>query len=301
MCFLDSQRGWAVGEAGTVLSTSDGGATWVPVGVPTSSDLTDVTFVGAEIGFIVGEAGTVLRTTDGGVTWISQTVPGSPWLRSAAFADETNGWAVGLGGDILRLAPGAGDVTPPHTALAGASDRWRRSSLTLTFAATDLSGIARTEARIDVGDWVTLTGPSLVVDAPATHEADGLHRVDYRSLDTVGNTESYHSTEVRIDTRKPATRALSRAGVRQGQYVRLYYRVSDLAPNSGKATVTIKIKTLRNVTKKTIKLGSKAVNRSLSHRFKCGLAKGTYRYYVYATDSAGNAQGTPGKNYLYVR
>ena len=87
----------------------------------------------------------------------------------------------------------------------------------------------------------------------------------------------------------------------KGRYVRLYYKVSDLAPNSGKATVTIKIKTLRNVTKKTLRLGSRAVNKTLSYRFRCGLARGTYRYYVYATDSAGNIQATLGRNYLYVR
>jgi C1A family cysteine protease/photosystem II stability/assembly factor-like uncharacterized protein len=301
VCFLDSQRGWAVGEAGTVLTTTDGGASWVRVGVPTGNDLNDVVFVGAEIGWIVGDAGTVMGTTDGGVTWILQSVPASPWLRSAAFADESNGWAVGLGGDILRLAPGAGDVTPPHTTVTGASDRWLRSPLTLTFAATDPSGIARTEARIDGGDWLTLAGSSLVVEAPATHQADGLHRVDYRSVDNAGNIESYHSTDVRIDTRRPATKAPSKASVRKGQYARLYYKVSDLAPNSGKARLTIKIKTLRNVTKKTLRLGSKTVNTTLSYRFRCGLAKGTYRYYVYATDSAGNIQATLGRNYLYVR
>lgn len=38
--FSDSMRGWAVGEEGTILSTPDGGKTWVPQGfVATSADL----------------------------------------------------------------------------------------------------------------------------------------------------------------------------------------------------------------------------------------------------------------------
>ncbi len=301
VCFLDSRRGWAVGASGTVIGTTDGGATWFVVGVPTGEDLNDIVLIGAELGWIVGDDGTLLKATDEGITWVSQSLPGSPWLRSAAFADEMHGWTVGLSGHILRLSPGATDITPPHTVLTGASDRWRRLPLTLTLTATAPSGVQRTEARIDEGTWQPVAGSSVSVPAPTTHESDGLHRVDYRSIDDLDNVESYHSTEVRIDTRRPATKAPKPASVRKGQYVRLYYKVSDLGQNAGVAAVTIKIKTLRGTTKKTLKLGSKAVNTTLSHRFKCGIAKGKYRFFVYATDPAGNTQSTIGKNYLYVR
>ena len=299
VCFLDARRGWAVGEAGTVITTGDGGATWVKVGVPATDDLNDVVFVGGDLGWIVGDYGTVMKAADGGVTWILQTVPGSPWLRSAAFAGETSGWAVGLSGDIVHLAPGGGDVTPPHTTATGASDAWRRTPLSLTFAASDPSGVLRTEARIDGGEWIL--GTFFVVPAATTHEHDGVHRVDYRSVDNAGNTESYHSTDVRIDTRRPTTKALKRAAVIKGRSVRLYYKVVDLAPNGGKATVTIRVKTLRGVLRKTLRPGTKAVNVTLSYRFRCGLARGTYKYWVYATDSAGNVQSLIGKNYLVVR
>jgi C1A family cysteine protease/photosystem II stability/assembly factor-like uncharacterized protein len=300
VCFLDGQRGFAVGASGTVIATTNGGATWVKVGVPATDDLNDVVFVGGDIGWIVGDYGTVMKAADGGVTWILQTVPGSPWLRSAAFADETSGWAVGLSGDIVHLAAGAGDVTPPHTTISGASDAWRRTPLPLTFAASpDPSGVLRTEARIDGGAW--LPGTSFEVPARTTHEDDGAHRVDYRSLDNAGNTESYHSTDVRVDTRRPTTKALKRAAVIKGRSVRLYYKVVDLAPNGGKATVIIRVKTLRGALRKTLRPGTKAVNVTLSCRFRCGLARGTYKYWVYATDSAGNTQSVTGKNYLVVR
>jgi hypothetical protein len=65
--------------------------------------------------------------------------------------------------------------------------------------------------------------------------------------------------------------------------------------------VTIKIKTLGGTTKKTIKLGLRTVGTLQSYRFKCTLAKRTYRFYVYATDAAGNTQSVLGRNYLYVR
>jgi hypothetical protein len=50
------------------------------------------------------------------------------------------------------------------------------------------------------------------------------------------------------------------------------------------------VRTLSNVTRKTISLGARATDRALGYRYACNLARGTYRYYVYARDQAGNAQ-----------
>ena len=111
------------------------------------------------------------------------------------------------------------------------------------------------------------------------------------------------SDAISLDTHRPTTRAPYKASVLRYQYARLYYKVSDTKPCAGKATVTIKVKTLGGTTKKTLKLGLRYVNKvqSQSYRFKCSLAKGTYRFYVYATDAAGNTQRILGRNYLYVR
>lgn len=65
--------------------------------------------------------------------------------------------------------------------------------------------------------------------------------------------------------------------------------------------MTIKVKTLSGRVVKTIKPGKKAVNTLLRARFTCSLKKGTYRFYVYATDLAGNTQGSVGRNKLVVR
>jgi C1A family cysteine protease len=109
------------------------------------------------------------------------------------------------------------------------------------------------------------------------------------------------SATISVDTVRPTTKAPYKASVRRYQYVRLYYKVFDALPCAAKATVTIKIKTLGGSTKKTLKLGQRSVNKLLSYRFKCSLAKRTYRYWVYTTDAAGNTQSVIGKNYLYVK
>ena len=48
-------------------------------------------------------------------------------------------------------------------------------------------------------------------------------------------------------------------------------------------------------------VGSVAVNKALTYKFRCTLAKGTYKYYVYATDASGNAQSKIGYAKLTVK
>ena len=52
---------------------------------------------------------------------------------------------------------------------------------------------------------------------------------------------------------------------------------------------------------KKISLGARAPNTTLTYRWRCTLARGSYRFYVYATDGAGNAQSRVGSNRLTVR
>jgi photosystem II stability/assembly factor-like uncharacterized protein len=69
---LDSAIGFAVGDAGTLLKTTDAGMTWSPLTSGTTNALHDVHFFDATQGVAVGEGGLIRRTTDGGGNW--QTV-----------------------------------------------------------------------------------------------------------------------------------------------------------------------------------------------------------------------------------
>jgi hypothetical protein len=130
---------------------------------------------------------------------------------------------------------------------------------------------------------------------------DGVHLVEYRSTDTVGNVESYHSLAVRIDTLRPRTKAASAPAVRRNRYATLKYSVNDGAASAGLAVVTIKVKTLSGRTVRTLSLGTRLTGRTYSAKVKCTWAPRTYRYYVYATDPAGNKVLRPGSNKLVVR
>ena len=61
-----------MGASGTIVVTSDGGATWSAEDLGTDVDLESVHFVDASHGWVVGKSGTILVTIDGGATWTAQ-------------------------------------------------------------------------------------------------------------------------------------------------------------------------------------------------------------------------------------
>jgi photosystem II stability/assembly factor-like uncharacterized protein len=70
--FLDNQRGWAVGDSGIILATTDGGVSWSELPTPTDYPLTKVHFADAQVGYVASGTewgGEVFRTTDGGEKW----------------------------------------------------------------------------------------------------------------------------------------------------------------------------------------------------------------------------------------
>ena len=97
---LDSGVGFAVGDAGTILKTTDAGMTWSPLTSGTTNALYDVYFFDATQGVAVGEQGLILRTTDGGAGWQGVTSGVGDALRSVSFSG-VNGIIGGDSQDIL--------------------------------------------------------------------------------------------------------------------------------------------------------------------------------------------------------
>jgi len=93
---VDTSTLVAVGQAGTILRSVDGGSTWAVVPSGTSVALNGVAFAGAGLGLAVGESGTMLRSVDGGLTWsVAASGTGLP-LAAVAFAgSESAAFAVG--------------------------------------------------------------------------------------------------------------------------------------------------------------------------------------------------------------
>ena len=78
--FIDSETGWAIGNLGTILKTTNGGENWINQTSGTTQYLIGVSFTDANNGTAVGSGGTILRTTDGGDNWVSQSSGTTTWL-----------------------------------------------------------------------------------------------------------------------------------------------------------------------------------------------------------------------------
>ena len=67
--FVDEFTGFAVGSAGTVIRTIDGGVTWTYLDSPTVEWLNSITFLDENVGYIAGNNGALFRTINGGIDW----------------------------------------------------------------------------------------------------------------------------------------------------------------------------------------------------------------------------------------
>jgi photosystem II stability/assembly factor-like uncharacterized protein len=96
--FVGSQVGYIVGQGGTLLRTTDGGAQW-SMQTFAGLNLWRLKFTSPMVGWIVGSTsgkhGLIMKTTDGGGTWITQD---SSFQKSYAtgvcFQDASRGWVV---------------------------------------------------------------------------------------------------------------------------------------------------------------------------------------------------------------
>lgn len=193
---------------------------------------------------------------------------------------------------------------PPVT-VHKSPDGWSRYNVTVYLYASDEggSGVWKTQFRVDGLPPGWSEGNLVKVLAePDGHSMDGEHLITYRSVDNDGNVEQAKTCTVRIDTRSPVTAALASVSVRKGRYVTLRFRVDDQFPNGGTAAVTVKIKTRAGRRVKTLRMTTpKPIGTELTKRFRCTLEKGSYRYWVYARDAAGNPQVKPASRKLTVK
>lgn len=91
---VDSMTAWAVGDNGTILKTTNGGATWTPQVSGTTEQLLHVAAVNAATAWAIGY-NIILKTTDGGATWVPQTSGTLYPLEGLAAIDANTAWVVG--------------------------------------------------------------------------------------------------------------------------------------------------------------------------------------------------------------
>lgn len=157
--FLDAQRGWIAGSNGTLLATTDGGASWKIAQKFSEDNFRDVFFFDRENGWLLAERdvlrlktptearSVLLRTTDGGATWqqtailpIDKTI--NPQFTRLLFSgDGKIVWAVGEAGSLYSLEAGEiwrKQASPTRFLLRGGTIFNERESVLIGAGATIL-------------------------------------------------------------------------------------------------------------------------------------------------------------------
>jgi hypothetical protein len=101
-----SPIGWAVGDNGTIVNTTNGGTTWNPQTSGTGQFLIGVEFTDATTGWAVGRLGTILHTTNGGTTWNPQTSGTSNDLQGVEFLNGPTATPEPSSGVLMALLAG---------------------------------------------------------------------------------------------------------------------------------------------------------------------------------------------------
>jgi photosystem II stability/assembly factor-like uncharacterized protein len=85
--------GWAVGDSGCVLKTSDEGNSWTRTQVNLNVSLTDISFINLNTGFVMS-GDYIFKTTNGGNSWTTQFNfnPPNVYYGSLYFINENTGW-----------------------------------------------------------------------------------------------------------------------------------------------------------------------------------------------------------------
>jgi photosystem II stability/assembly factor-like uncharacterized protein len=101
--FTDVITGYAVGDSGIILKTTDGGVTWIAQNSGITDDLYSIHFPKPDTGYAVGgnsypSSSIILKTTNGGTNWTVQTSGISDKINSVYFIDADTGYAVGKNG-----------------------------------------------------------------------------------------------------------------------------------------------------------------------------------------------------------
>ncbi len=176
--------------------------------------------------------------------------------------------------------------------LGAAAPGWYAGKTRVSFTASDGGwGVARTQYSLNGGvGWLTADAFTL--------SGNGKKTIAYQAVDRAGNASPTVSFTVHIDSLHPATAALTAAKVVRNRSCTLSYKATDKW--SPTCAVKVVIKRGAHVVK-TILLGQQ--KSGVSHRttVRCPWAKGAYRWYVYATDLAGNRQAKVASNSLVVR
>jgi photosystem II stability/assembly factor-like uncharacterized protein len=106
--FLNENIGWAAGNLGTIVKTTNGGQNWFDQSISTVDHIHSIFFADSLNGwitlyeFIPERHGVILRTTNGGENWTMQHWVWYVTIHRIFFVDANNGYVLGSNGFLLK-------------------------------------------------------------------------------------------------------------------------------------------------------------------------------------------------------
>ncbi len=91
--FVNTSLGWACGDDGKIIKTTNSGFNWFDQNPSTSVSLKNISFVDPNNGWTCG-GNQLFRTTDGGLTWSSYSFSTGSSVIEIQFVNESTGWVI---------------------------------------------------------------------------------------------------------------------------------------------------------------------------------------------------------------
>jgi alpha-tubulin suppressor-like RCC1 family protein len=204
-----------------------------------------------------------------------------------ALQDYVDTTAPAVSGSAAVSVAGRGAAAEPGARGAGG---WSRTPRTIRVTASDAgSGVSRAQ--------ISLTGGVSYLSSKSVTVRNGDAKVYVRAIDRKGNASAAkYLGRWKVDTTRPKAAAQA-ARVKRGSTAKLRYRIADYSP----CLVKIVVKNARGAAVKSIAVRGARPMSWLTASFRCKLKRGTYRWYVSATDSVGYKQVRPAVAKLVVR
>jgi|GEM_PF-2583416 len=98
--FGDEMTGYAVGQDGIILKSTDGGLTWTNIRSQRGPWLSNVNALDPSNVATVSENGELLHSSDGGNNWTTLVIPGNPWMGDVLLTGPNSGWCCGTDGTL---------------------------------------------------------------------------------------------------------------------------------------------------------------------------------------------------------
>ena len=102
--FVNQQTGYAVGDVGTIVKSTNGGFNWFTLNNPKKSQLWGIDFAqgNANVLIAVGDSGLILRTSNAGESWNIIQFQAGVIYEDVDFVNSATGYVVGSGGRIFK-------------------------------------------------------------------------------------------------------------------------------------------------------------------------------------------------------